>query len=463
MKKLILSLVGISLLFVSCSDDDNGNVTDLETANFTVTIENVVTPRPYFQGGLAAVPVGQSSPGAIGPGGVYEFTVQAGPNVLPGDGGTRLNFMTMFVQSNDLFLSPDGEGIMLFNDDGTPVTGDVTDQVLLWDAGTEVNEVTGSDNQKPQQAPDAEDVGMDENGVVTQIIGNSDGVNVLPDVSEVIRVTLANTNGTEFTVRIENVSNGMTIATPAMGAGTTAAVPMSPVVYLVHTTPNPFFVTGEAASEGVENIAEDGFAMVENARVQANTGLIIPISPGAWAIHELGVNPLFTSGSPDLGEGLEGIAEDGTPGTLAASLSAKDGVIDSDLFNTPDGATDPSPVGPGNSYSFSFTASEGDYLSLATMSIQSNDWIYTFDESGIPLFNGIAPVTGDVTSSIQLYDVGTEADEFPGAGLNQVIRQSGPNTGPADANNLVREITPSGNVPANNQVVRVTISVQQPI
>jgi len=191
----------------------------------------------------------------------------------------------------------------------------------------------------------------------------------------------------------------------------------------------------------------------------ANSGLIIPVSPGVWAVHDQGVNPLFISGQADNGEGLEGIAEDGTPGDLATALSTKSGVSSSDLFNTPDGAASPGPVGPGASYSFDITASQGDYLSLATMMIQSNDWIYTFSDDGIALFNGSSPITGDVTSSVKLYDVGTELDEYPGAGLNQVIRQVALNTGPADSNSVVREVNPfPANVPPIDTVIRVTIT-----
>ncbi|WP_452224323.1 spondin domain-containing protein [Lacinutrix chionoecetis] len=460
MKKLIFGLALLCLITVSCSNDDDGTIINQpESVNLKVTIENVLTPSTYFSGGLAATPIGETTPGPIFPGGAYEFSFDAGPNVLPGDGGTRVNFLTMFVQSNDLFLSPDGEGIALFDAMGNPNSGDVTNQVKLWDAGTEVNEVTGSANQKPQQAADASDQGVDENGVVTEITGNTDGVNVLPDVDEVAQVTLTHNGGTNFTLRIENISTMTTIATPAQGSGTTAAVPMSPAVYTIHTSPNPFFETGEAASEGVEDIAEDGFAMVENMRVLDNSGLIIPISPGVWAVHDQGINPLFTSGQPDNGEGLEGIAEDGTPSNLAVVLSTKMGVSSSALFNTPVGTSTPGAVGPGDSYSFDITAKQGDYLSFATMSIQSNDWIYTFSQGGISLFNGANPVTGDVTSNVKLYDVGTEVDEFPGAGLNQVIRQSALNTGPVDPNTQVREVNPfPANVPLVQNVVRVTIS-----
>lgn len=457
-------LCGLFILLLSaCKDDDDDPMPTTNT--FSVTIENVVTPLPLFQSDQFAVPVGASNPAPIFPGDAYEFTVQAGPNVTPGDGGTRLSFATMFVQSNDLFFAPDESGIELYDASGNPIGGgsaiDVTNQILLWDAGTEVNEITGSDNQKPQQTPEATDQGTDENGVVTQITGNSDGVNTLPDVNEVIKVTITNQGNSDFLVRIENVSTPNTIATPAHGAGTTAPVPMSPGVWAVHTADNPLFTAGESASDGIEDIAEDGFIDVESARVAANTGLIVPLSPGVWAVHDDGINPLFNNGEEDFGEGLEAIAEDGAPDAAASALKGKSGVISSDLFNTPVGASMPGAIGPGASYTFSFTADAGDRLSLTTMFVQSNDWFYSFPEDGIDLYDGDTPISGDVTSKIILYDAGTEIDEYPGAGLNQVIRQASSNTGAADANTNVRVVNnPPANVPAANQVLKVSIAVQ---
>lgn len=498
MNKLILSIIcGAMLMFMACSESDSSieleatetaqddsnelptdssnHSTEVETAEaeFTVNIENVVTPKPIFQSGVFAIPVGGNGPAPLFPGDAYAFEIDAGPHVLPGDGGTRLSFVTMFVQSNDLFFAPDEEGIALYNADGTPVCGDgpldITDQVLLWDAGTEVNEPTGGPNQKPQQAPDAEDQGEDENGVVTEITNNSCSFgNELPNVDKVIKVTLEYIGPAKFEVYIKNVSDGMTIAVPAQGEGATAPVPVSPGVYAVHTMPAPFFVAGEPASgaglvasaEGVENIAEDGFPEALAMDTKAATGLIVPLSPGAWAIHEEGVQPLFMIDTPDYGEGLEAVAEDGSPTLLAASLAAKEGVKFSGAFDTPVGASSPGPIGPGGSYQFTCNGADGDNLSLATMFVQSNDWFYSFAPIGIPLFKDGAPISGNVTEYVYVYDAGTEVDEYLGAGLSQVIRQTGADSGDADPNPNARLVNPDEfpNIPANVQVIKVSIA-----
>lgn len=459
----------------NCNQEDTPNLfegDDAQTASFTVTIENVVQPKPIFQSGVFNTPVGASGPAPLFPGDAYEFEINAGPVVLPMDGGTRLSFVAMFVQSNDLFFAPSEEGIHLYDGSGNPIgesgPEDVTDQVLLWDSGTEVNEATGGPNQKPQQAPDAEDQGIDEGGVVTEITGNIDSFgNVIPDANEVIKVTIENTGDAKFLVRIENVSTPTTIPTPAKGEGTTAAVPISPGVYAVHTTPAPFFMRGQeaagaglvASAEGVENIAEDGFPQALAADTFAATGLIVPLSPGAWAVHEQGTMPIYEFSVPVLDNGLEAVAEDGKSMALANYLSTLATVSASAAFNTPVGASNPGPIGPGQSYQFSFTASEDENLSLATMFIQSNDWFYAFRPTGIALFEDGIPIDGEVTSMIFLYDSGTEINEYPGAGLFQVIRQPSLNTGPADPNNDVRLITTDAfnNIPPVSSVIKVTI------
>jgi len=126
-------------------------------------------------------PDGASAAGPAFPGGSYSFIVTASP-------GEALYFSTMFVQSNDLFYAPDEAGIALFDTAGEPISGDVTDQVELWDAGTEVNEDPGvGENQAPRQA--GPDTGEDEMGTVLTIDAVEDGF-TYPPVDDVIRVTV---------------------------------------------------------------------------------------------------------------------------------------------------------------------------------------------------------------------------------------------------------------------------------
>jgi hypothetical protein len=89
----------------------------------------------------------------------------------------------MFGQSNDLFYSND-RPIVLFSG-GKPVSGDMTAQISLWDAGTEVNEEPGlGANQGPRQkSPDA---GTAEHESVAHVRDRYK----YPRVAEVLRLTI---------------------------------------------------------------------------------------------------------------------------------------------------------------------------------------------------------------------------------------------------------------------------------
>ena len=125
-------------------------------------------------------PVGASAPGPITPSAAYEVTISA----MPGD---RLSLTTMMGQSNDWFYAPAESGIPLFKN-GKPISGDITSQIILWDAGTEVNQEPGiGPDQGPRQK--APNTGEAENGVVR----NAKDVKYGPafsKVSSVMHVTI---------------------------------------------------------------------------------------------------------------------------------------------------------------------------------------------------------------------------------------------------------------------------------
>ncbi len=442
MKKSLLYALPWVLL-VACSDDDDGGMILPISADFTVRIENVNQPKSFFASGAV--------PGLVMPGMEQEFTFDAGPVTLPG-AVTKLSLATMFVQSNDLFFAPGEAGITLFQG-GSRVTGNVTDQIDLWDAGTEVNEEPGvGPNQAPRQS--GPDTGDDENGTVVLVSQNGDGF-TYPAVNELIEVIIEELPGSEtgFKVVVRNISGDASLPTPFAG-----------LTWVVHTADAPIFTAGEAdRGMGLEAIAEDGDATSLSASLGDDTGLVSPLSPGVWTVHDNGVNPLFNSGASDLGEGLENVAEDGDPGALATALQSKSGVTSSALFNTPVGAAGPGPAVPGGAYEFNFTAEEGDYFTFATMFVQSNDLFYTFPEGGIALFNSGVAISGDMTSQVLLYDAGTEVNEFPGAGLSQVIRQSSPNSG-VDENGVVTDVFTVGDgftYPDVGDIIMVTITPVQ--
>lgn len=102
---------------------------------------------------------------------------------MPGD---RLQFVTMFVQSNDLFLAPKTGGIALFDLAGRAIHGNVTGQVALYDAGTEVNQAPGAGpDQAPRQAKP--DTGTFEHVAIDLVTNRHDGF-TYPSVEAVIDV-----------------------------------------------------------------------------------------------------------------------------------------------------------------------------------------------------------------------------------------------------------------------------------
>ena len=111
--------------------------------------------------GVFNTPVGAMGAGPIRPGDSYEFTVTAAP-------GMKLFMTQMFGQSNDWFYAPGPNGIALFDAKGNAISGDITDQLYLWDAGTEKDEEIGiGPNQGPRQK--GVNTGDDEHGVVHRV------------------------------------------------------------------------------------------------------------------------------------------------------------------------------------------------------------------------------------------------------------------------------------------------------
>jgi hypothetical protein len=404
-----------------------------QSANFLVRIENIGPELPHHASGILDLPLGADTPGPLKSGAEYEVTFSAPP-------GAHLSFATMFVQSNDLFYAPDGDGIPLYRENGSPVTGDVTSQVFLWDAGTEVNERPGfGENQAPRQvSPDSGEV---ENGVIQRV---QDGFRypVLPDH---IFVRLESIGDQAFRLRIENFAMDPSLL-------------LSPAVWVVHEELAPIFTPGEPdRGEGLEALAEDGDPDPLGALLASRTGAATVLAPGVWALFEHG-EPIFTEGESDRGNGLEALAEDGTPHPLADSLNQSTDVISTGVFDTPAGSAVPGPAGPGSAYEFRFQAQQGARLTFATMFVESNDFFYAPDGGGIELYDAEGPLSGDFSSQIYLWDAGTELDQPLGSGANQAPRQSGPNTG-ADENGVVQRVEDSVRYPLVG--VRVTITLER--
>jgi len=100
--------------------------------------------------------------------------------------GDYFNFATMFIESNDAFYAYDEEGILLFEADGSPLNGDITQKVRLWDAGTEENQppYVGSFQASRQSTNDE---GVDTPTQAVRLI--NDGF-IYPDKTSVIKISV---------------------------------------------------------------------------------------------------------------------------------------------------------------------------------------------------------------------------------------------------------------------------------
>ena len=128
-----------------------------EDCNPEFLAKKFLTKLGSLNEGVFNMPVGAAMPAPILPGGAFEFTFKATE-------GMKLNFVTMYGQSNDLFYAPE-QAVDLFDKDGNALSGNITSDVELWDAGTEVNQAPGiGPDQAPRQK--APHTGARENGIV---------------------------------------------------------------------------------------------------------------------------------------------------------------------------------------------------------------------------------------------------------------------------------------------------------
>jgi len=203
----------------------------------------------------------------------------------------------------------------------------------------------------------------------------------------------------------------------------------------------------------VENLTQGEVLKLSNGKTAP-----FVIAPVLWVVHSGNTNPLFTRGQVDAGKGLRTLAETGNPDPLSKSVAHDPGVVAVGADAKPVGATEGGPLTPGKAYEFTITAAPGQYLSVAAMFGQSNDWFYSNDRP-ITLFRNGKPVSGDMSPQVALYDAGTEVDEEPGLGPNQGPRQKDPEAG-------VREREPVAHaggkwrIPATGEVFRLTIAPQ---
>ncbi len=388
----------------SGSEDTTGGV---EATRFQVTLYNASAnylAEPF------AIPDGAEEAGPLTSiGDAYTVDFRAVP-------GTRLTFASMSAATNDWVFAPDGSGIELFDGDGNAIVGDVTDQVSLWDMGTEEEDpATIATEPGGGKAGDPDD---DDTVRIQQ-----------DDVSGELLAELSFDAGV-FTLRVERLGDAI----------------LTPGVAVVHSVDNPLFEVGQPDyGDGLVTLAEAGSpadivawlseAGEDGAPLRVSVAHS-PLSPGvAYAFEAEDGDPLFVQGEPAIeGSGLEELAE---AGNNQVTFDYLDGLGVPVALSEPEGG-----VLPGGALTFTIEAVPGYNLGFASMFVQSNDWFVAFNNDGVPLFNEDGTPNTGVASSVQsyLFDAGTEVDEPVGQGANQAPRQDDPDMGDADPDDLVRRV-----------------------
>jgi len=134
------------------------------------------------QHGEFSAPGGINGP-VIGAGESATFTFEARPD-------QKLQIMTMFGQSNDWFYAFGNGGLDLFNGNDA-VSGDVSSKIVLYDAGTELDEMPGLGlTQKPDH-PTTIDVGPVDPVNFIQAAVVRHPTFIIPPTTGVIRVTVS--------------------------------------------------------------------------------------------------------------------------------------------------------------------------------------------------------------------------------------------------------------------------------
>ncbi|MNV20423.1 hypothetical protein D3C71_1113210 [compost metagenome] len=426
---ILWAMAVIPLLIIACNKNDAMP----STSATTITIENVLDSKPLVEYGS------------------FKNT-GASPVVMPGEAisikfsaakGQALSFATMYGWSNDLFFAPANPGIKLYQDNGTPVEGDVSAQIKLWDNGTRINQIPGAAVIHPgttETTPRA----------ITEVNGTDAQGNTYAPASTLMKATLHYEGNSNFTLIITNVSGV-----------TTNPTPFSPGVWAISYSvggnllnPNPLFEVGKPSVNGLTNIAEMGDNSVLCNYINTQTGIFTPLSPVLVVLYKGIENPIYKIGENDRGKGLKDLAQKGDASGLAAYLKTLSGVKAVYILPAASSTVLLPKIGAqaGSSVSQQLSIASGDRIAIASMYGLSNDWFFATKDNGID-----ATVKGDVSYSIGLFDNGTAINQFPGAGNEQ----AGLGGTPVTERKPIAEVpNPNGftTLPSISSIIKVTIN-----
>ena len=306
-----------------------------------------------------------------------------------------LNYASMIIPSNDAFIANgDPTSIPVFDENGTFIGTDFIvygNEVL--DAGTEINDEAEESTAFFGQA--APNTGETEGGVVEAHPGFIEGGRILSEDGNSSNAAAAFTNA-DFT------QPGYEVARISIR---NEDAPPEPEPDLVEVT-----VT-------VENLAP------ENGT---------PITP-LWAGFHDGNFDTYNTGEAAT-PGLESLAEDGSTELISTEFSNSGaGVVDGTI--TGDGGATPGVIDVGETTSFTFTVdrslASSRYFNYASMILPSND---AFIANGDPLAHEIFDAEGNflgadfIVAGDEVLDAGTEVND-EAENSTAFLGQAAPNTG----------------------------------
>ncbi len=426
LKTIVIAL--LPLAFAACKKNDNGPISQPITT--TITVDNVLKSQPLVESGTFQ---GTGSPALI-------FSGQSVTIHFSAAKGEALTFATMYGWSNDLFFAPENPGIAVYDSNGTPIQGDVSSNIKLWDNGTRVNQVPGAAVSHP---------GVAESKNISEVKGTDAQGNTYLPASQLVNATLVYDGNSYFTLTLTNVSGKKANETP-LSPGVWA------VSYIVGgnlLNAAPLYTKDKPTANGLTSIAEAGNNDALSTYVTGITGIFTPLSPILVVVYNGIDNPIYKTGENDRGQGLKLIAQQGNADILAAALKGKPGI--KAVYVLPAPATKvllPIINGQaGGSVSQDISVVKGDRLAITTMYGFSNDWFFS------SIDNGVDPtIKGDISSTIKLYDDGTAINQFPGAGITQ-FNLAGTPLGESKPIAAVPNPNQFTTLPALTDIIRVTL------
>jgi len=371
--KLIPAMFAMSAILLSCNNEGEKR---------TITFENIGIAKDYAQSSTFQG-VGRNN--EIEPGQEIQISFNA-------QKGQTLMFATMYANSWDIFFAPDNPGIKLFDNNGNPITGDVSDQVKLWDGGTKKN----IDPRRPKANQPKED----EDKKVSEISGK-DGKYTYPKASDMMKLNLSyDAASSRFTLTMHNNTDNTNLQT-LFSTGVWAvsnAIDGKPVI------DKPFYNPGDKASMELIPLAESGKNKPLGDKLAANTGVYAELSPIIIAIYTGDQNPLLSTGGNEMNSNLREWALSDDMDNLKKALESNSNVKSVHVIS--------STTKPGDKAEASYNARRGEKIAFA-MKIGNQSFIG--NSASIDALE-----MKDITGDVKIYD--NNAGQMPA--VNQLVRIS---------------------------------------